>query len=210
MSTSAPSAALPESARTRLADLEAQARAEPAAVARLFPAVGRLVGRGVLPGAAPNDPAPVTVEDVARAGLLGAARDGLGGDGAVLAVLVDTLYRDGDADEKRAVLRALPGLDLGPAAVPLVADALRTNDVRLVAVAMGPYAAQHLDDSAWRHGVLKCLFTGVPVDVVADLERRTDVELLRMVRGFADERRAAGRAVPADVDRILRARPAAT
>ncbi|MEU4745114.1 sugar phosphate isomerase, partial [Actinosynnema sp. NPDC023658] len=38
---------------------------------------------------------------------------------------------------------------------------------------------------------------------VADLDRRADDELLRMVSAFADERRAAGRPVPADALDLL-------
>ncbi|WP_407562208.1 EboA domain-containing protein [Streptomyces sp. 184] len=115
------------------------------------------------------------------------------------------VYDRGDAAERRAVLRALPHLDLGPGAVPLVEDALRTNDTRLVAAALGPYAATHLGEHAWRQAVLKCLFTGVPADEVAGLADRAagDGELARMLTDYARERTAAGRDVPADLDRIL-------
>jgi hypothetical protein len=51
--------------------------------------------------------------------------------------------------------------------------------------------------------VLKCLFVGVPLAAVADLDRRTDAELLRMVSDYADERRVAGREVPVDAQRLL-------
>ncbi|MEU6321340.1 EboA domain-containing protein [Streptomyces sp. NPDC047009] len=115
------------------------------------------------------------------------------------------VYRQGTADERRAVLNALPHLVPGPGALPLVEDALRTNDTRLLAAAVGPYAARHLDAHAWRHAVLKCLFTGVSVDEVADLARRArgDTELARMLGGFAAERTAAGRAVPDGLYRVL-------
>lgn len=115
------------------------------------------------------------------------------------------VYDRGDAAERRAVLRALPHLDLGPGAVPLVEDALRTNDTRLVAAALGAYAAEHLGAHAWRQAVLKCLFTGVPADEIAGLAERAagDGELARMLTDYARERTAAGRAVPADLDRIL-------
>ncbi|WP_189216059.1 MULTISPECIES: EboA domain-containing protein [Streptomyces] len=120
----------------------------------------------------------------------------------------DTLvrvYRRGTADERRAVLHALPHLVPGPECLPVVEDALRTNDTRLVAAALGPYAARHLDAHSWRHAVLKCLFTGVPVDEVADLARRAraDAELARMLTDYADERTAAGRPVPEDLYRVL-------
>ncbi|MFD3521050.1 EboA domain-containing protein [Streptomyces sp. NPDC058653] len=115
------------------------------------------------------------------------------------------LYHQGAAAERRAVLLALPGLVPGPEALPLVEDALRTNDTRLVEAAVGPYAAAHLDPHAWRHAVLKCLFTGVPVAAVADAERRAhgDAELARMLTDYASERTAAGRPVPADLHRVL-------
>ncbi|MCK8679612.1 EboA domain-containing protein [Streptomyces lichenis] len=115
------------------------------------------------------------------------------------------LYRYGDAAERRAVLLALPALFSGPEALDLVQDALRTHDTRLVAAAVGPYGAAHLDPHSWRHAVLKCLFTGVPVDAVAGLAKRAraDAELARMLTDFAAERTAAGRPVPGDLHRVL-------
>ncbi|MEL3949707.1 MULTISPECIES: EboA domain-containing protein [Streptomyces] len=135
--------------------------------------------------------------DTARLVLLHAAR----ADTATLA----RLYEQGTATERRAVLAALPHLVPGPDALPLVEDALRTNDTRLVAVALGPYAAEHLAPHDWRHAVLKCLFTGVPVDAVAGLAHRAraDTELARMLGDYAAERTAAGRTVPGDLYRVL-------
>jgi hypothetical protein len=135
--------------------------------------------------------------DAARVLILHAAR----ADADVLT----RVYAQGTADERRAVLQALPHLVPGPDALPLVEDALRTNDTRLVAAALGPYAARHLDAHQWRHAVLKCLFTGVPVDQVADLDRRAgaDAELARMLTDYAAERTAAGRPVPDDLHRVL-------
>ena len=93
----------------------------------------------------------------------------------------------------------------GPDALPIVEDALRTNDTRLVTAAVGPYAARHLDAHNWRDAVLKCLFTGVPLDAVAELPRRAraDFALARMLGDYADERSAAGRPVPEDLYRVL-------
>ncbi|MBE1502243.1 hypothetical protein H4696_009343 [Amycolatopsis lexingtonensis] len=155
----------------------------------VFPGVGRRVGRG------PSDTPGWTVDDVARVELLKAA------PGA--AAEMPGLYRYGDAAEKRAVLRGLSVVDTGEAGLDLVADALRTNDTRLVTAAMGEYAATHLDDAAYRHGVLKCVFMGIPLADIAGLDRRTDEELLRMMRSFAAERTAAGREVPADLLPLL-------
>ncbi|MEV6586884.1 EboA domain-containing protein [Streptomyces acidicola] len=115
------------------------------------------------------------------------------------------LYQHGSAAERRPVLRALPALVEGSLAVHLVEDALRSNDTRLISAAVGSYAAAHLDPHAWRHAVLKCLFTGVPVDAVASLAQRAagDGELARMLTDYAAERTAAGREVPDDLGRVL-------
>ncbi|MFD8243480.1 EboA domain-containing protein, partial [Streptomyces albidoflavus] len=137
-------------------------------------------------------PAPPPA-DTARVLLLHAA-------GAGTATLT-RLYQEGSGAERRAVLDALALTVAGPAAVGLVEDALRANDTGIVAAAVGPYAARHLDAHAWRHAVLKCLFTGVPLTAVAQLAERAagDGELDRMLADFAAERAAAGRAVPADL-----------
>jgi hypothetical protein len=124
--------------------------------------------------------------------------------------LVQRLYWQGDTSERLAVLRALAALDdparpnaIGDAALPVVRDALRTNDSRLIAAAMGRYAARHLDDGAWRQAVLKFLFVGIPLGEVTGLEERADTELGRMVRDYAAEREAAGRTVPPDALAVL-------
>ncbi|PWU46372.1 sugar phosphate isomerase [Micromonospora globispora] len=163
---------------------------EPTAIARLFPAAGRHCGRGPL-----SDPPGWTADEAARALLLTA----LPADHAVAA---ETLYRHGDAAEKRAVLRALPLLPIGAAGVPLLHDAIRTNDTRLIAAALGPYA-RHLEQPAWRQAVLKCVFTGVPLAVVDDLDGRADGELAAMLAALAAERHAAGRTMPADATDLL-------
>ncbi|MEU5781808.1 EboA domain-containing protein [Micromonospora lupini] len=167
-----------------------QVAAEPTAITRLFPAVGRRCGRSALP-----DAPGWTADDAARVLLL----TSLPGEHATYA---ESLYRHGDAAERRAVLRALPLLPIGAAGVPLLQDAIRTNDTRLVAAALGPYA-RHLDPAAWRQAVLKCVFSGVPLAVVADLETRADGELAAMLAALAAERHAAGRELPADATNLL-------
>ncbi|WCN80266.1 EboA domain-containing protein [Micromonospora sp. LH3U1] len=164
--------------------------AEPTAITRLFPAAGRRCGRAALP-----DAPGWTADDAARVLLL----TSLPGDHATYA---DSLYQHGDAAERRAVLRALPLLPIGDAGVPLLHDAIRTNDTRLVAAALGPYA-RHLDPAAWRQAVLKCVFSGVPLATVADLDARADGELAAMLSALAAERHAAGRELPADATDLL-------
>lgn len=183
----------PDGARG-LEDMLATLAGDPLRLGRLFPGAARRTARGDL-----GD--DVRVEDAVRVELVGAAAAGLGPD-ALLAELGE-LYRYGDADEKRAVLLALGAVaDPGVDGADLLLDALRTNDVRLVAAAMGPHA-DRLSPHDWRHGVLKCLFVGVPLSAVDRLADRTDAELLAMVRRYAAEREAAGRPVPDDAVRLL-------
>ncbi|UQX03494.1 EboA domain-containing protein [Streptomyces sp. RerS4] len=181
--------------RVRLTEAVAAVIADgPAALDRRFPAAGREYGRGPLPGWA-----DWSVEDAVRTVLLLALSRRPGGSGEALAREAADRYAHGDAAERRGVLRALPFLPIGDRATHLTDDAVRTNDNRLIAAALGPYAGAHLDQYRWRQAVLKCLFTGIPLAKVAALHERKDAELARMAHGFAAERRAADRAVPADL-----------
>ncbi|WP_198554219.1 EboA domain-containing protein [Nocardioides alpinus] len=182
--------ALSDDARRALDDMVAVLAAGATTLGRVFPAAARRTARGDLAAGGPR------LEDAVRVELVAIAATRLA-PGALLDEL-DQLYRYGDADEKRAVLLALGGID-DPAVdgSAVLLDALRTNDPRLVAAAMGPHA-RRLSPHDWRHGVLKCLFVGVPLAGVSDLAVRADAELTEMVRRYIDEREAAGRPVPDD------------
>jgi hypothetical protein len=173
--------------------------ADPATVHSRFPAAARDIARSTV---APGEIGVVRIEDEVRVRLLEAFAAATR-QPQVLADEVITLYRHGDADERRAVLLALPRLPLGRRAIELVQDGLRSNDPRLVAAAMGEYGSQYLDPAGWRQGVVKCLFVGVPLDLVADLSARCDDTLREMVAAYARERTAAGRDVPDDARRLL-------
>lgn len=182
---------LTQDQRDRLTrDTAAVAAQGAAALDARFPAAGRHYGRGPLPGWS-----GWSVEDGIRTVLL--LRLPLAGE--ELAAEAAARYWGGDAAERRGVLRALPFLRIGAAGLTLTDDGLRTNDTRLISAALGPYARVHLDQYRWRQAVLKCLFTGIPLHRVAGLNERRDAELARMAQGFAAERRAAGRTVPADL-----------
>ena len=193
---------------TAVADIAA----EPQRITVLFPAAGRAVGRD--PVEPVTDPLGLrfgTTDDEAREALVGALLAALPADTAATAL--GDLYRYGDDAERRGVLR---GLNTAPEPIDaavidvgleLVADALRTNDPRLVAAALGDFAGAQLDEHAWRHGVLKVLFMGIPVDVVARLDDRADDELARMAEGLIAERRAAGREINDDMHRVAASAP---
>ena len=173
---------------TWLEEAQARVRDDPDAVGPLFARAGRKLGRQPVPDRPGWTP-------------------GLAGRILLLIALADAertarLYWQGDAAERLAVLQALPLLPIGDAGVPLAEDALRTNDPRLVAAALGPYAA-HLDAATWRQGVVKCVFMGIPLSAVDRLDDRADAELTAMLAALARERAAAGRRMPADALALL-------
>ena len=184
---------LDERGREEWRSLSDEVTGDPGRLDRVFPAAARRTGRGPLGDG-------VLLEDAVRVGLVRSAARSLSPE-ELLAELRE-LYRYGDNDEKRAVLHALNGAPDEVDGTDVLLDALRTNDTRLVAAAMGPHS-DRLDDDAWRQGVLKCLFTGVPVAAVTGLRARADRELAEMVGRYRREREAAGRAVPPDVQVVL-------
>ena len=194
-----------------LAGAAEQVRRDGSALATLFPAVGRHLGRQ-----------PLTSDDHECNGTGGGERGygyGLTVDdaGRVLLILaagagdeLGDLYRYGDAAERRGVLRSLDLIpEPGATGLALVEDAIRTNDPRLLAAALGPYGLRHLDDEALDQAVLKCVFVGVPLAALpADpLAERTTPALARMLAAYVRERVAAGRDVPPDVWPLIDAHP---
>jgi hypothetical protein len=166
---------------------------DPAAIRARFPAAGREVGRDPLdPEADPADVHAWTIDDAARTLMLAALGEAAGRELA-------ELYRYGDAAERRGLLRALPYLPLGAGALGLVDDAIRSNDTRLIAAALGPYATEYLDQAGYDQAVLKCVFVEVPIAPLDGLESRITAETARMLAAFVHERVAAGRDVPGEV-----------
>ena len=176
-----------------LRETSASVAGDPTAIRSRFPMVGRKVGREPLdPAADPDDVHAWTIDDAARTLLLVAMGDAAEGELA-------ELYRYGDAAERRGILRALPYLNLGDRGLALTDDAIRTNDTRLIAAALGPYATEHLSDAAYDQAVLKCVFVGVPITGLDGVPERVTPDGARMLAAFVHERVAAGRDVPAEV-----------
>jgi len=133
-----------------------------------------------------------------------------GAEAARIALLVEEdvdpataadLFRHGDNDERRAILRALPRLRDPARFLPLAIDACRTSVVPVFeAIACdNPFPTTHFPDANFNQLVLKAVFVGVPLGRVVGLHTRLSPELSRMARDYAAERRAAGRSVPDDL-----------
>jgi hypothetical protein len=147
-------------------------------------------------------PSAYSLSDVARAALLVGAMACVP-DGEQLS-LAQEAFRKGDNAERAALLRALSLLPRPERFVELAAEASRTHvhDVFEALAADNPYPARWFPELNWNQLVMKALFTGVALERVIGWQARNNPELLRMAADYAAERRAAGRPVPEDVERI--------
>lgn len=111
----------------------------------------------------------------------------------------------GDAAEQQSWLKGVSLLPAPEQYTALVIDACRTNILPVFeAVAQGnPFAARFFPDRNFNQMVLKALFNSVPLAGIQGLADRKNPELTRMASDYADERRAAGRTVPADIGLAL-------
>ena len=119
--------------------------------------------------------------------------------------LVTDLYLRGAEREKIAVLRALPLLPAPSRFTVLATEACRSSAQTVFEAICcdSPFAAMHFTELAFNQMVLKALFTETSVLRIWGLETRATEELKRMCTGYGDERRAASRPVPLDIDHIL-------
>ena len=149
------------------------------------------------------DSEPWRALDAARACLLLTALEALPPSDHL--ALVEELYRGGEQREQVSILRALSYLPQPERFEELAINACRTNSLEVfrAIAADNDYPARHFPELHFNQLVLKAIFLGVPVSSIRGLADRTSSELKRMAREYADERRAAGRSVPSDVDYVL-------
>ncbi len=109
-------------------------------------------------------------------------------------------YDNGDTETRIAALYAInlvddENVDRGLA---IIHDAGRTYLESLMAAGWchHPFATKHMNDVEYRKAVLKALFCDVPIEGFLGLSERADNALALSLKDFADEREAAGRAVP--------------
>ena len=104
-----------------------------------------------------------------------------------------------------AILQALPLLPACERFAALAADACRSS-VQPVFEAVAcdnTYPAEHFAEPVFNQMVLKAVFTGAPLARVVGLAARLGPALRRMATDFRNERRAAGRPVPLDLDLLI-------
>jgi hypothetical protein len=127
------------------------------------------------------------------------------GDDEAFAERVDRLCATGELTEHVAYLK---GFAIFPAAEHLhdrAREAVRSSITAVFeAIACrNPYPQDYFDDGAWNQMVVKCVFSGLPIDSIAGLRERRNPELLAMLGDLVSERTAAGRPTPDAVHRYI-------
>lgn len=114
-------------------------------------------------------------------------------------------FRFADEGEACAYYRALCLLPEPKQHIWRAAEGCRTN-MRSVFAAVAcdsPYPFWHFDNLVWNQMLLKALFIGEPLSNIYGCNLRTTPELIAMVNDYIDERRSAGRDIPADAQLLL-------
>jgi hypothetical protein len=147
------------------------------------------------------DPCDWTVDQTARVHLLLASTT----DGAELSRRLDRLCSAADIGELVAFYRGLPLYPDQPRHASRAAEGVRSN-MRVVFEAIAhrnPYAAEQFAEPAWNQLVLKALFVGSRLDLIAGLDGRRNPTLARMLCDYAHERWAASRPVNPELWRCV-------
>jgi hypothetical protein len=119
--------------------------------------------------------------------------------------LIEQLFESGELGEQESLLRTLSLLPDPARFTDTGIAACRTNARRVFdAIACdNAFPAEFFPELAFNQMVLKAVFVEAPVARIEGLASRRTPELLRMARGYASERTAAGRPVPEDIALIL-------
>ena len=167
----------------------------------LAPAALSLPLAGTPAGTPGSWPAHWTLEDAIRAVLLLARAESAPPDFQSDAI---ACYESGDAREQQSWVRAVWLLPQPETYLPLVIDGCRTSILPLFEsiACENPYPARFFPELNFNQLVLKALFNGVRLSRIAGLAGRLNAELSRMASDYAQERRAASRSVPEDIELV--------
>jgi len=115
------------------------------------------------------------------------------------------LFTAADVGELTALYLALPLLPHPEALLSRASEGIRTSmDVVFNAVALhNPYPMEYMNEAAWNQMILKAVFIGSPLDKITGLDERANPTLARIMRDYAHERWAAGRAVAPMLWRVV-------
>jgi hypothetical protein len=119
--------------------------------------------------------------------------------------VVDQLFGAAEVSELVALYSALPVLPYPEKLRARASEGVRTNmSVVFDAVVLNnPYPSEYLDEQAWNQMVLKALFMGRPLYRIQGLQRRSNLDLSKMISDYAHERWAAGRSTSPEMWRPI-------
>ena len=142
------------------------------------------------------------LDEMVRAAWLLRAADVLAPD--AFERLVEGTWRRGDSLVAQVVLKTLPMLPRPERFLVLALEGARSS-LRLVFEALArdnEYPATHFHEVHFNELVLKAVGADIAPDRIVGLHGRMNRELVRLTRAHVALRRAAGRAVPAALDRF--------
>ena len=120
------------------------------------------------------------------------------GDDQPFAARIDRLCTTAEVTEHVAYLKGLAVFPAGRQLHDRAREGVRSSigPVFEAIACHNPYPFDYFDEGAWNQMVVKCVFTGTPINSIVGLEQRRNPELVQMLRDLMAERRAAGRSVP--------------
>jgi hypothetical protein len=123
------------------------------------------------------------------------------GDDHAFAARIDRFCAAAEVTELVACLKGFAVFPAAAALEPRAREGVRASmRPPFEAIAChNPYPFDYFDEAAWNQMVVKCVFTGAPIDAVVGLRERRNANLIRMLEDFAAERHAAARPLPAAV-----------
>lgn len=119
--------------------------------------------------------------------------------------MISQLFKAGELNELVALYSALPVLAYPGAWLFQATEGIRNNiaDVQSAIMLHNPFPADYFDEAAWNQMILKAFFTDKDVTQIIGLDERKNARLAQTLADYAAERRAAGRSLPANIERLM-------
>ena len=119
-------------------------------------------------------------------------------DDPAFAERVDRLCTTAEITEHIAYLKGFAIFPAAPLLLGRAREGVRSSIAPVFAAIAchNPYPFRHFDEAAWNQMVVKCVFTGTPIESIVGLHERRNPEVVQMLRDLVSERRAAGRPLP--------------
>jgi hypothetical protein len=111
--------------------------------------------------------------------------------------IIESLFPTAEMNELTALYSALPVLAYPELWRGRCAEGIRNNIADVLASIMcnNPYPSENLDELAWNQLVLKAIFTEKPINLIVNLDQRTNQNLANTLSDYAHERWAAHREI---------------